>query len=179
MFKPNLTSIKIKVHPDLVVEAKKFIDKVGGRHFVKGVTLGMIQAETSFTSKNWLRHGIAGITSSSPVGSKPSDQKANITQDYVDESYIVERPGGAFNFVAFPTSVGAGDDCIPASAVASYLVNKTVRRLKAKNMANGSYNARTELAKTIGIYVTGSENARPDLHASTIYKQTNWRIKNS
>lgn len=177
---PKQESIHIKTHPDLKDAAADFINSVGGKDFIRRVTLGVIKAETSFASNNWLKHGIAGITTSAGPGHKPTDQISNITGYYVDKSYIVERKikGATFNFVAFPTSDADGNDFIPASAVASYLVNKTVRRRLTSKTAKDE-NPLKSLADTIGIYVTGNAKARPDLHAKTIYNATGWRMRNS
>lgn len=131
---PSLDAIVIFFKDDYPASALK---RVLPPRVIKKMTMGVIQAETSFRSANWVDHGIAGITAYK--GDKELDSlKRNFPNAILKHANFLPGRNPAYDDVGFEHSANGAEPFSPsASAIATYLANKTARNILTEMNAKG------------------------------------------
>lgn len=179
---PNVEHISIFFHQDYPHGALKRV--IQPRVFKKMV-LGIIQAETSFRSANWVDRGVAGITSVKKDSSLDSLKK-NFPPALLKYATHLPGPNPAYDDVGFRhSSVGANTFSPSASAVATYIANRTARNI-ADIMTMKSINeedvsvrdVKKAFVKALTTFRGVSSLSRMKLHTQLIKKWSGIDIRN-
>lgn len=140
-----------------------------GREYFKSIVIALIESETSFKTKKWVDHGYAGIQTFNGTG---SDQKSNIPQALIDHSQIVGKSRTGGSMMGWTHESKDGSYSLAASAVASYLLNRSARNVKTGQEID-KRTAFVALAKAIKQW-RGIKNLSGTSTDKVIYARTGW-----